>query len=172
MCVDTGASITIIYEIKLLYLNAALLERKTPVFGFSACKPFEIIGEFEAKLIHSLKSTVSRISVLKGNIGCLLSCSGSVKLETVCFNECKLVKSVSSLTKSKDIPSSLEREALFAQYQEVFTIKVVKLKGIKAKLNINPKVKPVIEQKHRHLPHHLKAYYKAKIRKLIEDDVI
>ena len=91
MCVDTGASTTIIDEVNFLNLKPkpALLESKTPVFGFSACKPLEIIGDFETKLIHGLKSSVSRISVVKGNSGCLLSCSDSVKLEIVCFNDSK-----------------------------------------------------------------------------------
>ena len=75
------------------------------------------------------------------------------------------------MTKPKDLPSSWDREALFAQDPAVFSEKIGKLKGFKAKLNINPDVKPV-RQKHRHVPHHLKVYVEAKIRKLIEDDVI
>ena len=86
MCVDTSASTTIINEAHYLKLvpKPELLTSTSPVYGFSASKPIEIIGEFEARLIVGNKSSVSTVSVVKGNCRCLFSCSDCVSLDLKC----------------------------------------------------------------------------------------
>ena len=112
-----------------------------------------------------LSSPLSSINVVKGNGGCLLSCNDCLNLGLVCLNEAKLVNSVVHSGEMSFLKS------LFAAYPKVFSEKLGKLKGFQAKLSIDPNVKPV-RQKHRHVPHHLKAYVTEKILKMIEDYVL
>ena len=144
MCADTGASTTIIDETHYLTLipRPELRRSKAPVFGFSSKTPLEILGEFEATLVLGDKSAVSLVSVVKGNCGCLLCCEDCVRLEVVSLNESKLVRNVRSTTKySAD--DTKYREEIFAKYPKVFSGRIGRLKGFKAKLSINPNVKNI-----------------------------
>ena len=132
--------------------------------------PSSYVTDDEARLIVGNKSSVS---VVKGNCGSLLSCTDCVSLDLVSLNEGNLVCNISSSPNKPPLTDAeiREREILFAQYPEVFSDKIGKLKDFQAKLNINPNVAPV-RQKHRHVPHHLKEFVTQKIQKMIEDDVL
>ena len=124
----------------------------------------QILGEFEATVTANGKECTANFRVIKGNSGCLLSCTTSRKLGLFQTN---LFSAINTLGEN----TAPEYVGLVKRCSSVFNDFIGKLKGYKVKLHIDHNVQPK-QQPYRRVAHHLVKPIEKEINKLIEDGII
>ncbi len=143
---------------------------RTKHFPYSVDKAIVIIGEFEAKVCANERSCEAFFKVIQGEHGNLLSFKTSKQLDlfsTELFQNEKT--SDSKISGLCDVKSDYQK--LMADFKNVFSNKVGRLKGCKIRLHTDKSVKPVI-QPYRRLPYHLVQATEKELDELIKNDIM
>ncbi len=174
--VDTGASVDLIDAKTFDKLKNAvkLTKTNTKIFPYGSNKPLPMKGEFQATVESKSRYTVTKIYVLDGTGGNLLSAKTAQELNLV-----ELINRVSTNIESETKEKSEQMtpkvkdskiQEIIDKYDTVF-IGDGKLTGEQVKLHIKDSVKPVI-QPQRRIPYHMRKEVTNELKKLEENDII
>ena len=73
--------------------------------------------------------------------------------------------------KNDDIENEIYAKQLAELYPNVFSGKLGKLKGVKVKIDVNKSIAPT-QEKHRHLPFHLRDKVEKELNNMLQQDII
>ncbi|XP_028406446.1 uncharacterized protein K02A2.6-like [Dendronephthya gigantea] len=162
MVIDTGASINIIDELAFNILQKqrplSLRHSKTRVFAYGATHQLPVMGQFHATLKFATGTTTTRVHVIKGNFGCLLSYQTASALGLIMLK----INNVKSGQSTHD--------QLLKEYAHIFN-GIGTLKDFEVKLHINDTVPPVA-QNPRRIPFHMRKKVSDALDKLESDGII
>ncbi len=139
-------------------MNIKLQPAKTRIYAYGATSDLNVQGTFEATLESKSKFTVSKIHVVEGNHGCLLSYKTATALGLVKIDS-QAVRQIKT-----------NQEALIEKYAKIFD-GIGELKGCTVKLHIDETVPPVA-QPARKIPFHMRQKVSDALKKLESEGII
>ena len=173
MIVDSGASVNIIDSEIWDWMRGRdqrlrLAPSHIRLFGYGSKQPLPVRGEF-AGTLHSQdtgKSSRSRVIVVDGDGGCLLSRETAVTLGLIAIHP----KANTVTTNAPDISQDAYKQDLINASPAVFD-GLGKMTDYQVHVHINPEVKPVA-QPPRRIPFHLRKKVDEKLQELLDKDII
>ena len=163
--VDSGSSADVLGEdvlrrLRVEGMDARLEDCKTRLFAYGNTE-LQVIGKFPSAVVHGSKSVSTDIVVVAGKGRCLLGRSTAKGLGLLRTGPVE----VNATTETADFASDMQDK-----FPDVFT-GVGRLRDYQLQLHVDPAVRPVA-QKPRRVPFALREKVSAKIKDLIEKDII
>ena len=162
--VDSGATTNIVSEetwkrLKAKHINCHSSTNPSckELYAYATDKPLPVKGTFSCEVQAGDKKTQAEFMVIRGKGISLLGRETAIKLGVLMIGV-----GVAVVTSTN--------QALQQQYPEVFN-GIGKLKGKQITLDIDPKVKPVV-QPYRRIPFNLRDMVEEKIEELLQKDII
>ena len=161
--IDSGADVNIIDESSFRRLSGSVILKKTraKLFPYNATAPLPLLGKFTAEIATKKRFDVAKFYVVKGSSssGCLLGPTSAMNLGILYIvNNVKLPGAGSKVTPKMVVPKPAaltgKLSELIAANDNIFH-GTGKMKGVKVKLHIDEKVKPVA-QKQQRVPFYLR----------------
>ena len=159
MLIDSGASCNIIdkqtwEDLKRQGIKCESKKETQKVFPYGSRKPLETLGKFNSVIQFNKEETEAEFIVISGKGRALLGRKTAMQLGVLKFGP--QVNAVNA--------------SLTERYPECFN-GIGKLKDYKAKIHIDPTITPVA-QNPRRIPFSLRAKVEAKLKELVEADII
>jgi len=162
--VDTGAECNImdLHTFNGVYPKPAVSKSRTILRPYGASKHIETCGEFVTEVAtKDNKKALTRFVIAPGKFGNLLSYSTAVELG--------IISRVNTI--GEGATADLFKEQMEKKFPRLFENRIGKISGVKIKLSIDPKVKPVY-QALRNQPYHLIKPIQSCLDKMEANDLI
>ena len=130
------------------------------LYAYGSRTPLPIMGEFKYRVLYNRTYYSLIFQVIQGYGGNILSNRSLLKMGIV-----QILNTVEKKNNEELI------QKLMTQYPKLFSGKIGKLKNVKVKLHINPKIKPV-RQRRRPVSFHLRAGVTSAIQEMLKNDII
>lgn len=193
--VDTGSPVYIIDEHALnqLAIKPQLDSCRTRFFGYTADEPIPVLGQFTSRMEYRGRSTPAAFIVVKGQHESLISfktaldlaiihinakatqqqrpISGKLTTADQKWNTDDKTEPQAEVTASTREYKDQRVENLVSAFPKLFSGALGCIKGVKAKLDIDPSVKPV-RQPQRPVPFHMRSLVEKELLKQEKQGII
>ena len=164
MMIDTGASVSLLDEATFHRIdcgNKLLEDAHSKIYSYGSDTPLPLLGTLSTTIKSSSNSTTTRLHVVKGNTGNLLSYNTAQKLGSITIS----VNTTTVTDVNKNSPESLQEEfeCLFGG--------IGRLRNKIVELHVDPDIAHR-QQPHRRIPFHVRGDVEKELERLERLDII